>query len=311
MERMMPDNVDEILYREHVDRYEYFEPVIYGRVLDVACGIGYGAKPVENINSVQEYEGLDVSQDAIDVANKFYKNSKVQFSLGDITDIKFDTDSFDTAISFETLEHLNKPAKAVDEIHRVLKSEGVWIGSVPSQEFDDRCERVYGENPYHVTRFSQNSLMKLLEHQFKYVCIIRNELVLSSSFRALQGLTPGNAVSALPGDAVVHGSFAFLATNSKEVLTKAEMELQDSYHFITNLVDYDALRVGPLRQTIDDVERMVQDRDKAIACMEEMIEERDRVINEQDLFIEQLKTPLSLIKNLGKSLLAPVLRHRN
>ena len=46
--------------------------------------------------------------------------------------LPFKEDEFDTVVSFETLEHLNDPTRALAEFRRVLRSDGILIGSVPT-----------------------------------------------------------------------------------------------------------------------------------------------------------------------------------
>lgn len=46
----------------------------------------------------------------------------------DIHDLKFEDDSFDTAVCMSILEHVPFPQKAISELHRVLKPGGkIWV----------------------------------------------------------------------------------------------------------------------------------------------------------------------------------------
>jgi SAM-dependent methyltransferase len=56
-------------------------------------------------------------------------NKSVQ--KGDITDLKFNDGSFDGILSTEVFEYIKEPKKAIFEIHRVLKKDGIALVSVP------------------------------------------------------------------------------------------------------------------------------------------------------------------------------------
>lgn len=51
--------------------------------------------------------------------------------IGDVMELPFQDNTFDCIICLETLEHVKDPFKAVKEIHRVLKTNGEFIGSAP------------------------------------------------------------------------------------------------------------------------------------------------------------------------------------
>ena len=59
------------------------------------------------------------------------KPSKKNVQKGDITNLKFGDNIFDGVLSTEVLEYIKEPQKAVSEIHRVLKKEGIALVSTP------------------------------------------------------------------------------------------------------------------------------------------------------------------------------------
>jgi len=235
----MPENIDEVLHREHIDRYEFFKSAFKGQVLDIACGIGYGSKLITSLDKVESYSGKDVDQEAINIAKSRYATEKAKFTIGDITNINEEDSSIDTMISFETLEHLNTPQKAINEAKRVLSQEGVWVGSVPSEYFDNICEKVYGKNPYHVTRFTVSELESSLKESFQYVLLFSNELTVNSSFRILKNDDSQEESFISHERDFIGGSIAFIATNSEKEVKRLQLQLKNEDYFIGNLVDYD------------------------------------------------------------------------
>jgi SAM-dependent methyltransferase len=69
---------------------------------------------------------FDESQ--IEIARNQANDSKIKnvsFRSADIYELPFNNDSFDAAFAHTTLQHLSDPVKALREIHRVLKPEGI------------------------------------------------------------------------------------------------------------------------------------------------------------------------------------------
>jgi len=76
-------------------------------VLDVACGT---AENSIYISKVAKYFGIDISNVAIEMAQK-YKNDNVQLMKADVANIPFENNSFDVVISTYAIEHFLEPEK--------------------------------------------------------------------------------------------------------------------------------------------------------------------------------------------------------
>lgn len=98
-------------------------------LLDVGCGNGrfFGVIKDKKI----AYTGIDASSKLINIAKEKYPSAK--FFKGNAVELLFGSGSFDTAVSFAVLHHI--PSKKLreeflEEIHRVLKKDGILILSV-------------------------------------------------------------------------------------------------------------------------------------------------------------------------------------
>lgn len=126
------------------------------KFLDAGCGTGLILRhlPVGSI-------GLDINRRNIKRAKKHV--AKAKLILGDIKNLPFDNRSLTTIICTEVLEHLLEPQKALKEFFRVLKSNGVLIGSVPAQNPVWRLRilsSTHPGEPYH--RLYQNQEIQAL-----------------------------------------------------------------------------------------------------------------------------------------------------
>lgn len=120
---------------EHIARYYFATPYIRGRVLDIACGTGYGCHMVakERKREVTEIVGVDVDQEAVSYANVEYNHQKVTYRQGNAVDpdLPEELGMFDTILSFETIEHVEDDQLFMDNLYRMLKPGGILVLSSP------------------------------------------------------------------------------------------------------------------------------------------------------------------------------------
>jgi len=106
------------------------------RILEIGCGRGGFAIFLSKLNNgANEIVACDFSQAAVDKGAAYATGlgiTNVQWRCADIQNIPFDTSSFDVVISCETIEHVPNPAKAVQELSRVLKPGGKLILTTPN-----------------------------------------------------------------------------------------------------------------------------------------------------------------------------------
>jgi ubiquinone/menaquinone biosynthesis C-methylase UbiE len=88
-------------------------------VLDLGCGPRDQVIPIEYLG--YKYVGVDFSNPAADF-------------LADAHALPLKSKSFDCVMSYAVLEHLHNPFIAIKEIERILKPNGVFIGTVSQGE---------------------------------------------------------------------------------------------------------------------------------------------------------------------------------
>lgn len=97
------------------------------QVLDVGCGDGRVAGFIQGLGA--RYQGMDVAQDAVEACRSRGLEARQQ-DFGQ--PLPWPDHHLDGAVCFEVMEHLFDPARLRDEILRVLKSGGWFLGSVPN-----------------------------------------------------------------------------------------------------------------------------------------------------------------------------------
>lgn len=169
IERLVPDMLPwyhKQMYFDHIRRYEFASEFVKNKqVLDVACGTGYGSLLLAK-SAARRVFGIDISKKTIKYAQKHYPHKKLKFVVGDATDIPLANNSVDVVVCFETLEHVKKYRKLLDEVKRVLRKNGLLVISTPNKLLSNR-----GDNPYHVREFGEKEFGDILENNFSDVKI--------------------------------------------------------------------------------------------------------------------------------------------
>ncbi len=166
-ERYLPQDTGEIQL-EHLHRYAAARALASGkRVIDVACGEGYGSKYLGEV--AMSVLGVDVDLHAVEHAKSLYTTENVSFSVGDAAGIPAPDNSADLVVSFETIEHISNPWDLVQEAKRVLNESGLFIVSTPNP-IEYTILPGYS-NPFHINELRLGKFVELLEESFENVHI--------------------------------------------------------------------------------------------------------------------------------------------
>ena len=106
--------------------YELLRPAVLRKtVLELATGTGLIAKHI--ISAANHIEATDASAEMIAEARRDNDSSKLRFSVQNMFCLPYADKSFDVVIVSNALHIVPHPEKALAEIRRVLKDDGVLI----------------------------------------------------------------------------------------------------------------------------------------------------------------------------------------
>ena len=106
--------------------YGLLRPVVRQKtVLELATGTGLIAKHI--VRYADHIEATDASQKMIEQAKQGVKSAKLYFSVQDMFHLPYADQSFDVVIVVNALHIVPEPEKALSEIRRVLKDDGVLV----------------------------------------------------------------------------------------------------------------------------------------------------------------------------------------
>jgi len=196
-ERFVPGVGGEIVY-EHVHRYAFARRYAAGkRVLDAACGEGYGSALLATV--AREVTGVDIDGPTIAHAREAYRSIRnLTFVQGSAAELPMPDASVDVVVSFETIEHLDgsDQPRMLAEFSRVLTDDGVLVLSAPNRpEYSESRGYV---NPYHRHEHDRAELERLLRVTFPAIAWHAQRVWLGSTVWREGG---GSDAEALSGDA--------------------------------------------------------------------------------------------------------------
>lgn len=150
--------------------------------LDIGCGTGLITRFIRSSYVI----GVDINRWNLDKAKR--RIPTADFLQCDVEHLPLRERLVDFAISTEVIEHLYKPERALGEITRAMRSNGTFIGSVPSSNPLWRFRNILSvthpqSEPFH-NNFSKPELKELLGRFFLVTNLFYENLLMNLFFSA-------------------------------------------------------------------------------------------------------------------------------
>jgi SAM-dependent methyltransferase len=299
-ERFVPGTEGEIAH-EHWHRYFFAKSFVAGRrVLDVACGEGYGSALLSE--TAADVVGVDIDAATIAHASASYANrSNLRFVEGGAAALPLAPASVEAIVSFETVEHLEAgdQNRMIAEFARVLAPGGMVLLSSPNRpEYSDA--RHYA-NPFHRHELDRDELARLLDPAFPARRWYRQRRYFGSALWAEQG---GDAFEswraddhgAIPGDPPAAMYFVVIATRNESDLPPEGPALS----LFCDRADREWRRVEEQAREVLRLDALLHDRDASldrqtwhIRHLEALVSERDAALNDSRAQLEHANAELA------------------
>jgi SAM-dependent methyltransferase len=160
-ERTLPDvPAENYWYRRHLAVYEWIGARVIGkRVIDLACGEGYGSEVLSR--SAATVLGVDANPEAHDHARLRYRRQNLRFERG-LVETHGDAGAYDAVVFLQTIEHVQDPVAVLQHFRSLLGPGGVAYVTTPNVLTLAPPGAEKSENPWHIKEYRA--------HEFEALC---------------------------------------------------------------------------------------------------------------------------------------------
>jgi 2-polyprenyl-3-methyl-5-hydroxy-6-metoxy-1,4-benzoquinol methylase len=162
-ERTLPDvPAENYWYRRHEAVYEWIAERVMGRrVVDLACGEGYGTKVLAR--TARSVVGVDANPEAFEHARAKYTTRTTRFERGLIDTWEGDVDC---VVFLQTIEHVEDPDATLAHVRELVGDAGIAFVSTPNVLTLAPSGAKKSDNPWHVREYRAEEFRALCERQF-------------------------------------------------------------------------------------------------------------------------------------------------
>jgi SAM-dependent methyltransferase len=281
-ERLLPEQQrGELVHAQHLARYRFAEQFAQGRrVLDAACGEGYGTAIVAAAGA-RAAVGVDIDDATVEHARAKYG---LDFERADVAELPFEDGSFDLVVSFETLEHVADAGVAIGEFRRVLAEDGLLVASTPNSD------RYLVANEFHTREYTEQEFGEMLTPHFAEVAFLYQQDWLTSAVMGEGQLGADDAGRPLrldlrkvarhvPGDQLFTIAVCGRAVESiaDTAVVTGIFEAQSLHRWVDRAIDAEGLYEEAQRhgrawkERADEAERQLTQSREKVAHMEESL----------------------------------------
>ncbi|MEQ1714756.1 MAG: methyltransferase domain-containing protein [Hyphomicrobium sp.] len=163
-ERYVPGRTSRRIANDHVERYAFAKTFVEGqRVLDIACGVGYGSFMCLE-GGANAVDGVDVCIETVNFAARSHVHPNLRFIVGNIATYTVTT-PYDVILCFETIEHLADYDAALRNLWMLLRPGGMLLISSPNRFLTSPLTCSFRDTPrnqFHVHEFSVEEMQSIL-----------------------------------------------------------------------------------------------------------------------------------------------------
>jgi len=176
-ERFLPWVGDDWTGYEHIHRYLLAGHYVHNkRVVDVACGEGYGTALLATVAS--SVIGIDINEATVAHATAHHQRPNTTFMQGRAENLPVPLASVDVVVSFETLEHFTEHEQFMHAVKSALTDAGILLLSTPNRQV--YTDEVSGHNPFHQRELYYSEFVALCQQHFAYVQVVGQNLFVGS-----------------------------------------------------------------------------------------------------------------------------------
>ena len=165
-ERTLPNVAEEnYWFQRHLVVYEWIAARVRGaRVIDMACGEGYGSEVLAG--TAGSVVGVDANPEAHEHARLRYRAPNLRFERALVDSF---SETADAVVFLQTIEHLEDPGAVLDHFRSILAGTGVVFVSTPNVLTLAPKGASRSGNPWHVHEYRRDEFERLCRAHFASV----------------------------------------------------------------------------------------------------------------------------------------------
>jgi 2-polyprenyl-3-methyl-5-hydroxy-6-metoxy-1,4-benzoquinol methylase len=167
-ERTLPDvPAENYWYRRHLAVYEWIGARVIGsRVLDMACGEGYGSAVLAR--GAESVLGVDANPEAFEHARLRYAGQNLRFERG-MVENHGEPGAYDAVVFLQTIEHVQEPLAVLRHFRSLLAPGGAVYVSTPNLLTLAPPGADKSSNPWHIKEYRAHEFDALCRTVFGHV----------------------------------------------------------------------------------------------------------------------------------------------
>lgn len=135
LDKLLSNVGDMSLKRRAFEILEGLDLKAGNKILDIGCGDGFFLYLISSLSINLTLTGFDSDKRILTIARHNLVNKRLRLVWGDVVEMPFKKNSFNKVILTEVLEHVKDERKALAEVYRVLKPNGIFVMTVPNYNF--------------------------------------------------------------------------------------------------------------------------------------------------------------------------------
>jgi 2-polyprenyl-3-methyl-5-hydroxy-6-metoxy-1,4-benzoquinol methylase len=170
-ERTLPDvPAENYWFRRHLAVYEWIAGRVAGaRVIDMACGEGYGSNVLAE--QARDVVGLDANPEAHEHARLRYQRANLTFERG-LVETYGGPHAHDAAVFLQTIEHVHEPRAVLEHLRSILVPGGIAYVSTPNLLTLAAPGAEKSGNPWHLKEYRAAEFADLCRSAFPSVTVL-------------------------------------------------------------------------------------------------------------------------------------------
>jgi SAM-dependent methyltransferase len=167
-ERTLPDvPAENYWFRRHLAVYEWIGARVIGRrVIDMACGEGYGSEVLSR--GATSVVGVDANPEAHEHARLRYQRQNLTFERG-LVETHGEPGAYDAVVFLQTIEHVHDPVAVLEHFRALLAPEGAAYITTPNLLTLAPPGADKSANPWHLKEYRAHEFETLCRSTFERV----------------------------------------------------------------------------------------------------------------------------------------------